>query len=197
MRQMMVRALLIPTGVVIGRTLLEARAGQVPHVHGYMLDLVIPPFSDFTSAADALETYGLLLAAPRVETAVAGFNDPLFHAVRKSKSTLALIAETYFNVGTTGGTHAFRTSTGWLPAGFDVPGLWVAGGNRPNATTVTSMVTYHVLFDWVSKSAEQVAALYTSYGIDSVDAEERQATPLQDVNFNRGVSEGALPPLVG
>lgn len=199
MKQLMVRTQLIPAGETIARYVLEARALQAPHILGYKMDLVARSTAGFNDKGDLLVLTASLLAAPRTTTAVPTPGDLLLDGLNKTRGLIGYLSYAKEIVGPTGASvvlDATQESSGWVPCDFMVPGLWIALSNSPVSNSATGMVTLTLLFDWVSLSAIALAALYTTYGIDSVDAAERQAGPFE-VDFNRAMGEGALPPLVG
>ena len=198
MRQMMVRTQRIPTGDMIGRYVVEARAQQAIRLFGYRMDLTTRPSADFDSLDDEVQLSTSLLAAPRGTSAVPQIGEPTLDAVNRTR---ALLGYLHGRVAILGPTNAGVTTlmpfwtTGWTPCDFLVPGIWITCGNIPVNSTPTGMLTLSLLLDWETVGAIALAALYTTYGIDSVDATERQAAG--EVDFNRAIGEGALPPIVG
>lgn len=198
MRQMLVRTQRMPTGDTIGRVVLEARAGQVPHIYGYRMDLVSRTNTGFADGGDQLTLVAALLAVPRWTSAVPIIGDSTLDGLSRMRGLIGLLAARKHLIGVTANGPTFDdwfVTTGWMPCDFPVPGVWVGLQNSPVDSTPTGMLVLHLLFDWVNSSPLATAALYTGFGIDAVDAVERQATG--EVDFNRMISEGSLPPLVG
>ena len=198
MRQMMVRTQRINTGDQLGRYVVEARAQQAVRLHGYKMDLIYRTSADYQDQGDDLQLTSSLLAAPRTTNAVPGIGDTTLDALNRTRALVGYL-HARWEIGGNGATGQIHeapfVTTGWMPCDFLVPGLWITCGNIPVANTAVGMLTLHILMDWETVGAISLAALYTTYGIDSVDSTERQA--VGEVDFNRAIGEGALPPLVG
>lgn len=197
MKQLKVWSQFFFSSDTVGRVLLEARAGQVVHIFGCKLDLHSPDSSDYQDKGDAVQVHSFLQAAPRAPLGSGGiaFNTTTLDAYMRSRSILAYLGAAEALTGPTNIAVVnlkANYTTGWLPLDFEVPGLWMVGSQVNTATARAYTGIYTVLFDWVTRSPLQIAALYTSYGIDAVDATEREATG--NINFNESPGSG---PLVG
>lgn len=198
MRQMLVRTQRIPTGDTLGRYVLEARAQQAIKLLGYRMDLTFKGATDFNDSEDELTLSASLLAAPRGTTGVPIIGDALLDGLNRTRSLQGFLTGTWNMVGianASGGVVDPMVTTGWTPCDFLVPGLWITCSNSPINTTSVGMLTLTILMDWETIGATALAALYTTYGIDSVDSTERQA--VGEVDFNRAIGEGAIPPIIG
>lgn len=178
---------------VVGRVLLEARAGQVIHLFGYRLGLANARDAAFASIGDNSEAQLSLHAAPRAPLNPPGLGTASRDSFYKSRSVLglytrAIAVDGASNVGTRTGLNAEEQD--WTPCDFMIPGLWMVLVNNQsiNVTGMDAQVT--ALFDWVGMSPQGIAALYTSYGIDSVDATEREA--VGNIDFNVGPGGGSV-----
>ena len=197
MRQMKVWSQFLFNSDTVGRVLLEARAGQVPHIYGYRLELHAEDTADYEDSSDAVQVQLWLQAAPRAPLVSGGvaFSTTTLDAYMNNRSIIGYLgaAQGISGIANASGGHLpAGPMTPWMPCDFDVPGLWLVGSqvNTGNTRVFTSVI--HVLFEWVDRSPTQVAALYTSYGIDAVDSQEKEA--VGNINFNLTTGGG---PLVG
>lgn len=186
------------TDDVVGRVLLEARAGQVPHIYGYHLAHINIGGSGFRDLGDMMEAHLTLLAAPRAPAVPIGLGTGDLDTYLNTRGVVGYLGTVFELIGPTNVSQSpiKMTDQGpWVPCDFEVPGLWLAMWDEGGSGVPPMEATITVLFDWVNRSPLQVAALYTSYGIDAVDATEREVTG--QVDFNRvpgigGVTGGVI-----
>lgn len=183
---------------VSARGLLEARAGQAVHVKGYNIDTAPNYGAAFSDEADRYSMLALLQGAPMAPEVPPDMDVGEFDSlVRYAGNFGALMTSEEFvgpsNVALTLG--ASRFSTGWIPCDFVAPGVWIVMCNISDASAPVMISLFTLAFDWVSMSPIQMAALYTTWGIDAVDATERHAT--LDINFNQSPGTLDLGAIVG
>lgn len=178
---------------VVGRVLLEARAGQAIHLFGYRLGLANARDVDFGEPGDNTEGHLSIHAAPRAPLSPLGLGVASRDSFMRSRSVLGY----YLRAKAIGGPMAAGVheqlnaeEQDWTPCDFLIPGLWMVLWNN-QSTSVTGMDgTVTALFDWVSMSPLQIAALYTTYGMDAVDSTEREV--VGNIDFNRGPGGGSV-----
>ncbi len=204
MKQLRPYAFRVDEGDVLARTLLEARAGQVPFIHGYTVDMSFVTLGGYFDNQDELSGAVMLQANPQSPTTPFNMNTDPWLALVNHQGNIGGIAKQVSILRNSGGGEAFITahnynwSTGYMPCGFEVPGLWVVGQHSAIGSPDTRLVaTVTLHFDWVNRTSIEIAALYTTYGIDSVDATEREATSAGEIRFGQTVAgEHDLPTLI-
>lgn len=183
---------------VSARGLLEARASQVVRVLGYKIDIMPIYGAAFSDDADRFAMSALLQAAPMAPTVPPDPNVGEFDTLVRYPGNFGalLVGEEIFgptNVSVLLGSA--NHSSGWIPCDFECPGVWVVMCNVSDGSAPVMIALFTLAYDWVARSSEQVAALYTTWGIDSVDATERHAT--LDINFNQSPGVLDLGAIVG
>jgi len=205
MRQVRTYALRVDAQDVKARSLLEARAGQVPFLHGYNIDMSFVTMDGLDTANDIISASVFLQANPQAPTTPFAINTDPWLALVNHQGNIAVMGRQVENLSIiAGGGEAqfkmvdFNFSTGYTPLEFEVPGLWVvAQGGDVGATASRAVITVTLHFDWVNRSAMEVAALYTTYGIDPVDFAEREATAAGQIRFGQTVAgENPKPTLI-
>lgn len=204
MKQLKVFSFRVDDGDVMGRVLLEARAGQVPFIFGYVMDLSFVTMAAFDTSQDSLSGVVMLQANPQASTTPFNMNTDPHLALANFAGNIGVLAKYVELSKQTGGgealrnTYAFNFTTGYVPCGFEVPGLWVTGAhNTVGAVASRIVATIHLHFDWLTRTSQQIAALYTTYGIDSVDAQEREATAAGEIRFGQSLAgEHTRPTLI-
>jgi len=194
-KQMRVWAHTTLNGDVAGRVLLEARAGQVPFIYGYKLDVVPVTGTDFASGDDVNEGALYLQGNPKATQTPAIMGGSQFDALVKHRGNLGVLAFRWRVSGAPVLDLGGSQSSGWMPCEFEVPGLWLVVQNFNVNATPLLIGMVHVLFDWVNRTSEQIAALYTQWGIDAVDATERQVTG--EIDFARTPGDGDMGAIIG
>jgi len=199
MRQTRTFAMPAAEADVTGRVFLEARAGEAPFIHGYKMDMHVLVSATFGADGDAINNLFLLQGAPKAPVVPVIVGDTVFDGMVKHRGNigaLAYVSTILLNTAVGHINHEANVSSGWVPCGFEVPGLWgvLMSGIEVTDTPVTKGIVT-VSFEWVSKSAQQMAALYTMWGIDAVDATEREATG--EIDFSRGVGDALPPNIIG
>lgn len=195
-KQIRTYALRVAAQDVKGRVLLEARAGQVPFIHGYTIDMAITDIAGAGSDDDTFSPSVMLQANPQAPTTPFAINtNPWLALVNHQGNIAAFGKHVEFIVHNVGGSENQRGfidlswSTGYVPVDLEVPGLWVVtqlGDVGATGGSLVATITLH--FDWVPRSSLQIAALYTTYGIDSVDMEQREATAAGEIRFGQTVA---------
>jgi len=202
MKQRRTFAFRVDDADVLGRTILEARAGQVPFIHGYVIDMSFVTTTAFSTDADSLSGTVMLQGNPQAPTTPFNMNTDPYLALANFQGNIGVLSK-YVELirlpsSTTLLTHDFNYSSGYMPCDFAVPGVWVTGQHSTVGSVASRVVaTISLLFDWVDRSPMQVAALYTSWGIDAVDAQEREATAAGEIRFGQSlVGEHSKPTLI-
>lgn len=182
---------------VIARVLLEARANQVPHIFGYRIDVALAPSSTWNNGGERLEIVAMLQANPLAPTVPLNMATEAMDAILKHRGNIGVLLSSWEPAGAADPARFVhgQLTTGWMPCDFPVPGLWMVGSVSSFNHNTPATVLYHVLFDWVGMSPLQVAALYTTYGIDAVDATEREVSG--EIDFSKTPGDGARPGIIG
>lgn len=185
------------SGDVSGRNILEARANQVIRLEGYRIDHVLTPPSDYTAGADTMVPISFLQVRPQASLTILSPGTERLDAFAKHPGNVGSLMTSWRIQGSTASftQDKYKDSTGWMPCGFEVVGLWGVTYAGQNAATPVFTTVYTILFDWVSRSPLQVAALYTSYGFDPVDATEREV--VGEIDFSMQMGDGEKNNLVG
>lgn len=198
MKQMRVYTQRITATDVVGRVLLESRANQVVQLLGYSMTLNMALGSDFKDDADRTDNEMWLQAAPRAPVAPPNIGTESLDALNKHRGNIGYLSGYFALRGPTNAGVSFihgSVATGWIPCDFEVPGLWMVASSSTFNTSAIGTAVYHLLFDWVNRTPLQVAALYTTYGMDAVDATEREISG--EINFALQPGDGAIPPIIG
>lgn len=189
MRQRRTYAYRVDEGDVMARSLLEARAFQVPFIHGYTIDMTFVSAGAFNTNGDQMSGTIEIQANPQSPTTAFNMNTDPWLALANFRGNIGLLSR---YVELEGGTTQealhmnFNWSTGYIPCGFEVPGLWTVGQHSTVGSLGSRMVAVIGLdFDWLTRSSLEIAALYTTYGIDAVDAQEREATAAGEIRFGQ------------
>lgn len=183
---------------VIGRVLLEARANQVPHIFGYRIDVALAPAANWNDTGERMEVVVMLQANPLAPIAPMNMATESMDTLIKHRGNIGVLLSSWEPRGGTTVADFLvdgQLTTGWMPCDFPVPGLWMVGSTSSFGHTTPATVLFHVLFDWVSMSPLQVAALYTTYGIDAVDATEREVSG--EIDFSQQPGDGSRPGIIG
>lgn len=184
---------------VTARYILEARASQVILLHGFRITLHQGLQTDFAAAGDAIDLHGLIQARPRALVTEQGADTTALDAFLRDRATLGWVhARTAIRASVTEAVAlvAGNPAPGWTPCDFEVPGLWMVAWSVSINNVTISTFQVELLFDWVTRTPMQVAALYTSYGFDPVDATEKPAVS-DRIDFTQGMGTGPLPALIG
>ena len=182
---------------VMGRVLLEARASQAVMVHGYKLDLLYHPDSAFDDDNDRAGCRVTLQTHPHAPTTPSPIASDASHALAKHQGNIGLVEANFQILGgvSTGHTTDMRATSGWIPdIDMLVPGLWMVIEQFLTNTGGSVVGQLTLLFDWVTQSPIQMAALYTTFGFDT-DRVDREA--VGEIDFSRGLGDGNLPSIVG
>lgn len=195
MKQLKAYAFRVDDADVLGRVLLEARAGQVPFLSGYVIDLSFVTLDGFTGDNDSMSGTVMLQANPQAPTTPFNMNTDPWLALATYSGNIGVLSKYVELKRFAGGgeqdheSRNFNWSTGYIPCDFEVPGLWVTGQHSTVGAVGSRMVaTIHLHFDWVNRTPIQIAALYTTYGIDPQDATEREATAAGEIRFGQTVT---------
>ena len=178
---------------VVGRVLLEARANQVPFLHGYRLGLANAKDAGFGDPGDNTEGHLFLLGAPRAPLSFTGLGTAGIDSFMNTRGIVGYYRRAMASYGIQANGPTNIPNSGyqdWTPCGFPVPGLWMVLANEQSVGVAAMDAVVTVLFDWISSSPLETAALYTSYGIDAVDATEREISG--EIDFNRAPGGGAI-----
>lgn len=174
------------TNTVTARVLLEARAGEVPLLKGYKMDLFVKAGSAFSNFDEDLFTFAVLQANPLAPQVPIDMVDAVLDGFLKHRGTFGFVGLALESSGPTNVSSWVmkpQETTGWIPMDEEVPGVWLVMSVISDGATPIPVVAITLKFDWVKRSALEVASLYTQFGIDPVDATERSAT--LDIDFNR------------
>lgn len=201
MKQMRVFSQRILSDDVIGRVLLETRANQSIMLHGYRMELMTPLGTAFETTGDRIDIAAVLQAAPQAPLAVQSLGTESLDAILKSRGTIGFV-NAYYAARGFGGSGSFIDpgikTTGWTPCDFEVPALFLVGwAGTVGSIVAASTVVVHLLFDWVTHSPLEIAALYTTYGMDAVDATERESSATGEIDFTKATGDGTKPGFVG
>lgn len=193
MKQLRTYAFRVDDADVLGRSVLEARAGEVPFIHGYTIDMSFVTLSLFGENGDQMSGTVMLQANPQAPTTPFNMNTDPWLALANYRGNIGVLSK-FVEIEKIGvptseailQDHNYNWTTGYMPCDFEVPGLWVTGQHSTVGSVASRMVaTIHVHFEWVTRTPIQVAALYTTYGIDPQDATEREATAAGEIRFGQ------------
>lgn len=189
MKQIRTWSHVCPTDQVTARFILENRAGQVVRLFGYKIDSVFPAAGDFTDKGDQTGGVQFLQCNPLAPAATMPVNSEITTGLVRHKGNVGALYHQRSIEGPTNVSVAsilHHHTSGWVPLGEEgilYPGLWYVASVESVVSSGVGVGMVTLLFDWVTQTPVQVAALHTMYGIDSVDFADRiQGT---DIDFTR------------
>ncbi len=201
MRQLRTYSQRVVAEDVIGRNILEARASQAIMLHGYKIDLTMVEGTTWTSVGERIELAIFLQANPLAPLSPTNHGTEALDTLVKHRGNIGVHLPRWSLRGEAGAAEATRpfldcfSTTGWIPCEFLVPGLWMVGSSSAVGNVSASTALFHILFDWITMSPMQIAALYTTWGFDPVDATEKEASG--EIDFSKAVGDGVKPPFIG